>query len=116
MMYEEFQKLTGKDCSFDEFEKWEKLYMGSDMDKQQFCEMVQKAVTPMPKKPSNALVRRFSRYGFDSGDDKRFSIFEVIRLSVSTGKMYLKNTGREMKEDDCHSMPRFDSEYMVIAK
>ena len=115
MMYQEFQKLTCKNCSFEDFEKFEIMYMASDMSKQEFCEFIKPAVKSAPKK-SSELVRKYSRHEFDSSDDPRYKIYEIVDVRVSDGKMLVRDTGRELKGVDCWAIRKvYDTDIVIIA-
>ena len=44
MNYQEFKDRTSKDVSYEQFQKWEKMYMVGHLDKDAFCKMVKDEV------------------------------------------------------------------------
>ena len=81
MMYEEFKRLTGKNVSYEDFEKFEKMYMAGDMDKFEFCEFIKGAVKEQRnQKPKFYGYIRTSRNW--RGE---------MSVNIATGKTELRN-------------------------
>lgn len=49
MMKQEFEKLVGREVTMDQYEMIEKLYMQSNLEKQEFAKSIKKLVHSLPK-------------------------------------------------------------------
>ena len=86
MLYEEFKRLTGKDCSFEDFEKFEKMYMAVDMDKREFCNLVRSAVKERKKsiRTIDVILTIFPN------GTHFVQKCEVLGVNINTGKLEVR--------------------------
>lgn len=90
MLKEEFEKLTGKQVTWETYRKWNDLYMESDLDKFQFCKSVKKCVKERPKNPCYLV-------GLDymiCGDLYNVHVYEIIETNIKTGITTVKKCGK----------------------
>lgn len=115
MMYEEFKELTGKECSFEDFQKFEVMYMASSMDKCEFCEFVKGAVKAVKKEQHKPIQFRMTYdYRFYPAADEYCKILEVVKFDIARGKVIVKDTGKEKRWGDCHELKAITANEIIV--
>ena len=95
MLKEEFEDLIGKKVDDADFEKWESLYMESDLDKYEFCKLVKKAVKAKEEVKNYAFLEIY-KFG------KEHYLRGIWTINIATGK-------NEMREvEDFEREPYYD--------
>lgn len=114
MLKEEFEKLTGKQVSWETYQKWNDLYMDSDLDKFQFCKSVKKCVKE--KEPETMYVWGTSQWG----NATCYHLFEVVsrKIDISTGSEVFKiqEVGKTIDWGNPKEMRGFDYNDYVHGK
>lgn len=87
MLFEEFVNLTGKRCSYADFEAWERLYMSSGMDKEEFCRTIKRAVVDVPAAPLQVCVI----YGRMPNGNTSYEVCDLVSASISTGRVSVRH-------------------------
>lgn len=73
MLQSEFKERTGVDVSFDEYQAIEKVYMASDLDKDEFCKTWCKMNASRIKAAKKAMAEKVAK------DKARTRLFNIIR-------------------------------------
>ena len=91
MLYEEFETLCGKEVEYEEYERWNALYMTSNMDKHEFCSMIKKSVTAKPKQKKEHIAALVRETVFSNGNTYYvIKPYKYLGLNVKTGIVTLK--------------------------
>lgn len=118
MLKEEFEKLTGKEVTWETYQKWNECYMDCDLTKQEFCKKVKSMVHE--KQSPKHYIWGIEKWG---GRDMVYHLMEVqnLKFNVKTGKesFELVEVGKTMywvesenktgfTFSDYNRMPHFD--------
>jgi len=96
MMRHEFEQLVGREVTIEQYEMFEKLYMDSDMGKQDFCKSIKKVVHSLPKPTFEGKVLRISipdksgYYRTPNGCWLHIVLAELVDVDIRSGKVTVR--------------------------
>lgn len=91
MLKEEFEKLTGKEVTWETYQKWNDLYMDCDQSKQDFCKRVKPLVQERKPNPKPRYMIG-SEYIYGERYYK-YWVYEMVDSDIKTGITTLKEIG-----------------------